>query len=54
VIWVCYLGGWLFVGVVIAFILPALNEFYNLISAKGASPHARTACSAWWRRGCCP
>ncbi|MFI5314421.1 MAG: phosphatidate cytidylyltransferase [Myxococcota bacterium] len=39
VIWVSYAGGWLYVGVVIAFILLALNEFYGLISAKGATPH---------------
>ncbi len=39
VIWVCYVGGWFFVAVIIAFILFGLNEFYNLISAKGATPH---------------
>ena len=39
VIWVCYVGGWLFVAVIIAFILLGLNEFYDLISAKGATPH---------------
>jgi phosphatidate cytidylyltransferase len=39
VIWVCYVGGWLFVAVIITFILLGVSEFYNLISAKGASPH---------------
>ena len=39
VIWVCYVGGWLFVAVIIAFVLFGLNEFYGLISAKGATPH---------------
>jgi phosphatidate cytidylyltransferase len=39
VVWVCYAGGWPYVGVVIAFILLALNEFYGLIIAKGATPH---------------
>ena len=39
VLWVCYVGGWLFVAVIIAFILLGLNEFYGLISAKGATPH---------------
>jgi phosphatidate cytidylyltransferase len=39
VIWVCYTGGWPYVAVVIAFSLLALNEFYGLISAKGAAPH---------------
>jgi phosphatidate cytidylyltransferase len=39
VVWVCYAGGWLYVGVVTAFSLAALNEFYGLISAKGATPH---------------
>jgi phosphatidate cytidylyltransferase len=39
VIWVCYVGGWLFVAVIVAFVLLGLNEFYGLISAKGATPH---------------
>ncbi len=39
VIWVCWAGGWTYVGVVMAFSLLALNEFYGLISAKGATPH---------------
>jgi phosphatidate cytidylyltransferase len=39
VIWVCWYGGWMYVGVVIAFSLAALNEFYGLIIAKGATPH---------------
>lgn len=39
VIFVCYTGGWLFVSVVIAFSLLGINEFYGLISAKGATPH---------------
>jgi len=39
VIWVCYIGGWLFVAVIVAFVLLGLNEFYGLISAKGATPH---------------
>ena len=38
VIWACYTGGWPYVAVVMAFILVGLNEFYGLISAKGASP----------------
>jgi phosphatidate cytidylyltransferase len=39
VLWVCYVGGWTFVAVIIAFSLLGLNEFYDLISAKGATPH---------------
>ena len=39
VLFVCYTGGWLFVGVVVAFSLLGVNEFYGLISAKGATPH---------------
>jgi phosphatidate cytidylyltransferase len=39
VIWVCYVGGWLFVAVIVGFVLLGLNEFYGLISAKGATPH---------------
>ena len=39
VIWVCYVGGWLFVAVIVGFSLLGLNEFYDLISAKGATPH---------------
>lgn len=39
VIWVCYAGGWPFVVVIIAFSLLGLNEFYDLITAKGATPH---------------
>jgi len=39
VIWVCYAGGWFFVAVIVAFSLLGLNEFYQLISAKGATPH---------------
>jgi phosphatidate cytidylyltransferase len=38
VIWVCWAGGWPYVGVVTAFILLGLNEFYGLITAKGATP----------------
>ncbi|HTO53312.1 MAG TPA: phosphatidate cytidylyltransferase [Myxococcota bacterium] len=38
VIWVSWKGGWVFVGVVTAFILLGLNEFYGLIIAKGATP----------------
>jgi phosphatidate cytidylyltransferase len=39
VVWVCWAGGWTYVAVVIAFSLLGLNEFYGLISAKGATPH---------------
>ena len=39
IIWVCWSGGWPFVAVVIAFSLLGVNEFYGLISAKGATPH---------------
>ncbi len=39
VIWVCYAGGWTFVAVIIGFSLLGLNEFYDLITAKGATPH---------------
>ena len=39
VLFVCFAGGWLFVGVVIAFSLLGINEFYGLIIAKGATPH---------------
>ena len=39
VVWVCWAGGWAYVGVVLAFSLLGLNEFYGLISAKGATPH---------------
>lgn len=39
VIWVCWYGGLPYVAVVITFILLGLNEFYGLISAKGATPH---------------
>ena len=38
-IWVCYAGGMAYVGVVIAINLVAINEFYDFISQKGASPH---------------
>jgi phosphatidate cytidylyltransferase len=41
VIWVCWAGGWVYVALVTAFILLALNEFYGLIIAKGATPHRR-------------
>ncbi|HTO71979.1 MAG TPA: phosphatidate cytidylyltransferase [Myxococcota bacterium] len=39
VIWACWAGGWPYVALVMGFILAALNEFYGLISAKGATPH---------------
>ncbi len=39
VVWVCWAGGWAYVGIVVAFSLLGLNEFYGLISAKGATPH---------------
>jgi phosphatidate cytidylyltransferase len=39
VLFVCYVGGWPFVAVVIGFSLLGINEFYGLISAKGATPH---------------
>ena len=38
VIFVCYVGGWPFVAVVVAFSLLGVNEFYGLIIAKGATP----------------
>lgn len=39
VIWLCYRGGLPFVSAVAVFNLVAINEFYNFISAKGATPH---------------
>jgi phosphatidate cytidylyltransferase len=38
VIFVCYVGGWPFVAIVVAFSLLGVNEFYGLIIAKGATP----------------
>ncbi len=38
-IWVCYEGGIAFVAVVVAINCVAVNEFYNFISEKGATPH---------------
>ncbi len=38
-IWACYVGGMPYVGVVIAIIFVAINEFYDFISQKGAAPH---------------
>ena len=39
VVWVCKVGGLPYVGLVIVFAVAAVNEFYNLISFKGARPH---------------
>jgi phosphatidate cytidylyltransferase len=39
VLWVCYVGGFPFVSVVVAFVALGINEFYDFISAKGARPH---------------
>ncbi len=39
IIWVCWAGGAWFVGTVVLIGVVAVNEFYNFISAKGASPH---------------
>ena len=39
VLWVCWRGGLPFVAVIIGFSVLAVNEFYNFISAKGATPH---------------
>ena len=39
VVWVCKLGGLAYVALVIGFAVAAVNEFYNLISFKGARPH---------------
>lgn len=39
VIWACYVGGPGIVVVVITIAVFAVNEFYNLISQKGATPH---------------
>lgn len=38
VLYVIYLGGWIYLGLVTAFILIALREFYGLIEGKGAEP----------------
>jgi phosphatidate cytidylyltransferase len=38
VLYVIYLGGWVYVAVVIAFTLIAQREFYGLIEGKGAEP----------------
>jgi phosphatidate cytidylyltransferase len=39
VIWLCYRGGVAFVVAVAVFNALGVNEFYNFITAKGASPH---------------
>jgi phosphatidate cytidylyltransferase len=39
VIWVCYVGGMAYVGVIIGINCLAVNEFYDFISQKGATPH---------------
>ncbi len=39
VIYVCFLGGIWFVAVVCLFVLLGVNEFYDLITIKGANPH---------------
>ncbi len=38
-IWMCYLGGVPFVATIALINAVAINEFYNFISAKGATPH---------------
>lgn len=38
-IWVCYVGGMVYVGVIIGINCLAVNEFYDFISQKGATPH---------------
>ncbi len=39
IVWVCWAGGVWFVGTVALIGVVAVNEFYNFISAKGATPH---------------
>lgn len=39
VVWICYVGGLWYVGMVIAFSTLAINEFYGFISAKGGTPN---------------
>jgi phosphatidate cytidylyltransferase len=39
VIWLCWMGGWLYVGAVVAFAALGTHEFYSFIEAKGATPH---------------
>ena len=38
-IWVCYTGGLIFVAVIVAINIVAVNEFYGFIAEKGATPH---------------
>ena len=38
-IWVCYTGGLIFVAVIVAINIVAVNEFYGFITEKGATPH---------------
>ena len=39
VLWICYLGGLWYVGMVIVFSSIAINEFYGFIAAKGGTPN---------------
>jgi phosphatidate cytidylyltransferase len=39
IIWACYTGGPLYVGIIILFNILGINEFYSFISQKGAVPH---------------
>ena len=39
VLWICYLGGLWYVGMVIVFSSIAFNEFYGFIAAKGGTPN---------------
>lgn len=38
-LWICYQGGLAFVALIIALSAVGVNEFYNFISEKGATPH---------------
>ncbi len=39
VLWICYVGGLWYVGLVIGFSSVAINEFYGFIAAKGGTPN---------------
>jgi phosphatidate cytidylyltransferase len=39
VLWICYVGGIWYVGMVIVFSTFAINEFYGFIAAKGGTPN---------------
>ncbi len=39
VLWICYVGGLWYVGLVVVFSSIAINEFYGFIAAKGGTPN---------------